>query len=79
MSNPPPPPDPPRAPAPRSGVVTALMSVAGVLMLLPGLCSIFAAAIFPGSANDPAMIALWAVCFAVSIAGILLIRRVLRE
>jgi hypothetical protein len=54
------------------------MILVGILMLLPGLCSIVGVAIFPGSAKDPAMIAIWAVCGAVSLAGILLLRRASR-
>jgi hypothetical protein len=37
----PPPPGPPPAPAEkRSGCLTALMAIAGILMLLPGLCAL---------------------------------------
>lgn len=79
MSNSPLAPDPR---APRSGLMTALMIFAGILMLLPGLCSIWGVmaitGIDPRGAQDPRMIALWVVCFAISIAGILLIRRALR-
>jgi uncharacterized membrane protein YraQ (UPF0718 family) len=68
--------------APRSGLVTALMIIAGILMLLPGLCSIFGIMVIrgldPQGAQDPGMIALWVACFAISIAGILLLRRALR-
>jgi hypothetical protein len=78
MTNPPPPPSPSPAPARRSRLVSALMILVGILMLLPGLCSIVGVAIFPGSAKDPAMIAIWAVCGAVSLAGILLLRRASR-
>ncbi|MDA9440983.1 hypothetical protein XH98_18180 [Bradyrhizobium sp. CCBAU 51745] len=36
----PPPPPPPAAPPQRSGCLTALMAVLGVIMLLPGLCAL---------------------------------------
>jgi UPF0716 family protein affecting phage T7 exclusion len=67
---------------PRSRLVTALMILAGILMLLPGLCSIFGGVViatgYHGGARDPLVIALWAVSFATSIAGILLLRRASR-
>ena len=38
---PPPPPLPPRRPPQRDGCLTALMVVIGVILLLPGACSLF--------------------------------------
>jgi hypothetical protein len=38
---PPPLPLPPRLPPPQSGCVTALMVVIGIILLLPGVCSLF--------------------------------------
>lgn len=35
-----PPPGPPAAPEKRSGCLTALMAIAGIFMLLPGLCAL---------------------------------------
>ncbi|WP_076863295.1 hypothetical protein [Bradyrhizobium mercantei] len=40
---------PPRPPEQRSGCVTALMIIAGIILLLPGLCSLFF--VFAGIAN----------------------------
>ncbi|WP_128928872.1 hypothetical protein [Bradyrhizobium guangxiense] len=41
ISDPPPPPGPPPPPAEkRSGCLTALMAIAGIFMLLPGLCAL---------------------------------------
>jgi hypothetical protein len=82
MSNCPLAPDSRPARAPRSRLVTALMILTGILMLLPGLCSIFGgvviATVYRGGTRDPLVIALWAVSFATSIAGILLLHRASR-
>ena len=60
-----------------------LMVIIGLVLLLPGLCSIWGVMVITGidprGAQDPRMIALWVVCFAISIAGILLLRRALRR
>jgi hypothetical protein len=62
--------------------MTALMILAGILMLLPGLCSISGGVViatgYRGGARDPLVIALGAVSFATSVAGILLLRRTSR-
>jgi hypothetical protein len=36
----PPPPPPPVAPSQRSGCLTTLMAIFGIIMLLPGLCAL---------------------------------------
>lgn len=67
----------------RHPLLTILMVIIGVVLLLPGLCSIWGVVaitgIDPRGAQDPRMIALWVVCFAISIAGILLLHRALRR
>jgi uncharacterized membrane protein HdeD (DUF308 family) len=75
-------PDPPRAPTPlpqRSGCLTGLMIVIGIILLLPGLCAI----IFGGIAlTEPRFDSsfLPSILFgvAVGIGGIFLIRAALR-
>src|SRR5262245_4804301 len=85
--------DPQQAGAPppsqRSPVATALMIQFGILLLLPGVCSL----VFVGGMaltgpsqlfnfNDPylgALWTLWIVCFVVAIAGILLLRAAIRH
>ncbi len=59
--------------------------IAGIILLLPGICTLW----FIGSeavwfvrtgsrlfSNDPAFVALWLACLAVSAGGVVLIRRV---
>jgi hypothetical protein len=62
----------------RHPLLTILMVIIGA-----GLCSIWGrmaiTGIDRGGAQDPRMIALWAICFAISVAGILLLRRALRR
>jgi len=71
---------PPARPSP---AVTALLIVGGIILLLPGLCSLFFILALLGegfrSLVEPSLIALWVVCFAVSVGGILLIRRTVRR
>jgi hypothetical protein len=69
-------------PAP-SGAISALMLVAGLILLLPGLCAgifVVASAIgSPGLAGQPAIILLWFACFAITAGGIVLIERAVRR
>jgi hypothetical protein len=69
----------------RNPIVAALMLIFGLILLLPGLCSI----IFMGlAASDPRGLmnggilgwlgTLWLVSFLISAGGIVLIRRVFR-
>ena len=69
----------PAAPAGRNPALTVLMIVAGIVLLLPGLCSltfivVLASDSLAGLFDDPGLLGLWAVCFAISAGGILLIR-----
>ena len=72
------PPSPPRAPPParRRGpgrVVSVILVLIGIVLLLPGICSLFFMVVMPGSAGG-AVALLWLVSFVIGIAGILLIR-----
>jgi hypothetical protein len=72
-----PPPAPPQAPPPaeRHGCLTALMVVAGLIMLLPGLCAIiFGVGSLTGSSIDPIVTVLVALGLSVGFLGIMLIR-----
>lgn len=56
----------------------ALLFVLGVILLLPGACSLGFMAIVGASADLSAMgplMLLWLVCFAISFGGIMMIRR----
>jgi hypothetical protein len=69
----PPPQLPP--PAQRSGCLTALMVIAGLIMLLPGLCAIiFGVGSLTGSSIDPIVTVLVMLGLFVGFLGIMLIR-----
>ena len=67
----------PPGPGPRRNPwVTALLILIGIVLLLPGLCSLFFAAILissggPGGNAD--LLPLWIFCFLVGVGGVALI------
>jgi hypothetical protein len=70
-------PEPPQVPAatppplPRNGCLTAVMVLAGIVLLLPGLCTLV---LFGnGGSSDPAMSAVALITFLIALAGIFLI------
>jgi hypothetical protein len=67
------PPDNPR----RERGLSVIMIIAGVVLLLPGLCSILAALVIanmaPGGGADGRLIAMWMACLAISGGGVWLI------
>jgi hypothetical protein len=72
-----PPPAPPRVPPPaqRNGCLTAIMVVAGLVMLLPGLCAIiFGVGSLTNSSVEPIVMVLVLLGLFVGFLGILLIR-----
>jgi hypothetical protein len=80
-SPPPAPPEPPRIPASaappqRSGCLTAFMVLVGVILLLPGLCTM---AFLGGNSSDPSMSLIALVTFLVAAGGIALIVFALRR
>ena len=75
------PPPPPRLPPPaqRDGCLTALMVVAGLIMLLPGLCAIiFGVGSLTNSSREPIVMVLVLFGLFVGFLGILLIRAAVR-
>ena len=67
----------------RHPAVTILLIVACVVLLFPGLCSlVLIIALFGDNPkdvlNEGGLVALWAVCLAISAGGILLIRHAWR-
>lgn len=66
---PPPIPAPTAAPPPPSGCLTAFMVLGGVVLLLPGLCTM---AFFRGG-SDPTMSLIALITFLVALGGIALI------
>ncbi|HVZ51126.1 MAG TPA: hypothetical protein VG986_04115 [Pseudolabrys sp.] len=63
-------PVPPR----RNLFLSILMVVAGIVLLLPGLCAlVFSVFALSGGGGDSGLLGLWLLCFAVSAGGIALI------
>jgi hypothetical protein len=68
----------PRGPTPRRNPwVTALLILVGLVLLLPGLCSlVFSVAILADSGSigsDPGILSLLLFCFLVGVGGVALI------
>jgi hypothetical protein len=75
--NPPPPPPPP--PEQRSGCLTAMMVLIGIVLLLPGLCAvIFGVGTLTSSHMDPVVMLFVVTGLLVGFAGIMLIRSAIR-
>jgi len=77
-------PSPPRSGQGGGGALTVLLILVGIVLLLPGLCSLAAIVILSaidlkGVLSDPSLMLLWLVCIGVSIGGILLIRHAARR
>jgi hypothetical protein len=78
MSDVPPPSMP--EPQPRHGCLTALMVVAGIILLLPGLCAlIFGIGSLTTGYPDSSIMPLVVVGLMVGAAGVLLIRWAIRN
>jgi formate hydrogenlyase subunit 3/multisubunit Na+/H+ antiporter MnhD subunit len=60
----------PPAPPPRSGCLTAFMVIAGIFLLLPGLCTLLIGA---GNLSDPNIAPIAAITFSVGLIGLILI------
>jgi hypothetical protein len=76
-----PPPIPPRAPPPppRSGCLTALMVLVGLILLLPGLCAvIFGVGNLSSSRPDSMVTLLVFIGLLVGAGGVLLLRVAIR-
>jgi len=74
-------PEPPRIPAPvatpppRNGCLTAFMVLVGVILLLPGVCTL---AFLGGASHDPTMGLIALITFLIALGGIALIVFALR-
>jgi hypothetical protein len=55
----------------RDVVTTIVMVVFGIILLLPGVCSLFFMSAMGGS--DGPLVILWLICFAISAGGIALL------
>ena len=77
IGEPPPPQRPPRRP--RSGWATAFMVLAGIILLLPGLCAIvFGIAELTWASTDPTVTSLVILGLMVGFGGVMLIRAAFR-
>jgi len=63
----------------RHPILTILMAVAGVILLLPGVCA--AGFIVLGGLRNPdlSIISLWLVCFLIAAGGALLLYKAFRK
>jgi hypothetical protein len=57
-------------PLPRNGCLTAFMVIAGIVLLLPGLCTLLIGA---GNLSDPNIAPIAAITFSVGLIGLILI------
>jgi hypothetical protein len=63
----------------RHPVLTILMVIFGVILLLPGVCSLFFMVGTGSSGTQPLLVLLWIVCFLIAFGGIMLIRQAFRS
>ena len=61
----------------RHPLLTALMVVVGLILLLPGICSVFFIGSMSGGSSG-AWAGLWAICFAISAGGVVMLARAAR-
>ena len=78
-NSPPPVPVRPSVPPPRSGCLTAFMVIAGIILLLPGLCAlVFGVGSMTNSHLEPALMVLVLFGLMVGAGGIALIVAAIR-
>jgi len=71
----------------RNPFVTALLIFIGIILLLPGLCSLIFSALTlsqgglfgPGSGFDSPIVILWLICLLISAGGVALIMFAIRR
>jgi hypothetical protein len=69
----PPPPIPPRPPEQRSGCLTALMILGGIVLLLPGICAVMIVGFDSSVLRDATTVSIGVTFLAISAGGIVLI------
>jgi hypothetical protein len=75
---------PPSAPSGARTAITFLLILGGIVLLLPGVCSLAAIVILigidPNSVfQEGALVAAWIISFIVGVGGVLLIRHAIRR
>jgi hypothetical protein len=62
------------------GCLVAFLVLVGIVLLLPGLCSLFLffMMVSAGGGSGPVVL-LWLICFMIGIAGVVLIQYALRN
>jgi hypothetical protein len=71
---------PPSRPQALGGCMVALLIVIGVVLVLPGLCSlILMIAVLPQGGSPGSIVGLWLLTFAIAAAGIWLIRYAIKN
>jgi hypothetical protein len=73
-----PPPPPSRPPTQRNGCLTALMILAGSVLLLPGICALMIAGLDSSVLTDATTVVVGLIFLAISACGIGLIYLALR-
>jgi len=69
----------PQDPAGRSTSLTFLMVLAGLVLLLPGVCALYFIKTSHSILDESPLVPLWLGCFAISAVGIALIRRAVKR
>jgi hypothetical protein len=59
-------------------LLTALMIIAGVILLLPGLCALFFIGVGGYADADAMFLTLWGICLLISAGGVWLLVRAAR-
>ena len=72
------PPAAPRRPQGLGGCLTAVLVVVGIVLLLPGLCSLIFMGLAGGGGGGVIGL-LWAVCLLIGVGGIILIQYAIRN
>lgn len=71
------PPPPTGRPQGLGGCLAAFLILVGIILLLPGLCSLFFIGMIGGGGGS--LVLLWLVCLLISVAGIILIQYAIKN
>lgn len=71
------PPPPTGRPQGLGGCLAAFLILVGIILLLPGLCSLFFLGMIGGGGGS--LVLLWLVCLMIGVAGIILIQYAIKN